>query len=467
MRTANPARLGEVLLLLPRRPQTALVLGEHARWSMMLAHQDVRPAKDCPDLCIGGHGQAKAASRAGAAMVLIQGSDPLLRLRHSGYQVRRYLLVLRADDPGLVVPWGRPGAARRVLSSLLPTPWLARPVSALLQVVAAVLPGRLLLTVGAQGPLVPYVLADAGVEIRAARSAWLRLPQEPRRRKVLGLIAAPGQRVVVKVSSDPDAHIRAERERVALARVPAPLAHLVPRQLAIGEVDGMYYAVETERGGVPLSQYLARAAWHGHRRALRLLDDLAEWLTDLAVRTRSEMGGAGAGNRMRFPRVLVHGDLSSGDNILVDAEALSVLDWETAGDGPPLRDLLPLLTLSLARLRGLVDARAQADYTLAVCRGDDERSPWLFGHVAAHLRALGVPLSAAGALARAAWWAERDLYRQHDLLLQHAGLPPRRWSAAGEVVAGRWAADPALGDYWPALTPRPTARPREAHPCGS
>jgi hypothetical protein len=154
-----------------------------------------------------------------------------------------------------------------------------------------------------------------------------------------------------------------------------------------------------------------------------------------------------------LPGVLVHGDLASGTNVLVEGAEVTVIDWETARHGwPPLLDLLPTLCLGLARARGHTTAEAQAAHALRLSRGEDDDSPLLHALVREHLALLDVPQHHAGRLAALAWGYQSSMRAVHDELVLAAGRVPTPWRSPGELVCEAWLRCPRLGLTWPALT---------------
>jgi hypothetical protein len=202
-------------------------------------------------------------------------------------------------------------------------------------------------------------------------------------------------------------------------------------------------------------------------RGLALLDDLAGWFADLGVATRTAPGTWDArestlplrGENLRLarwrlelggvPGVLVHGDVGTGGNVLVEHGAVGIIDWETARCVElPLTDLLPLLGLGLASARPAAD---RAGYLLRLCAGEERESGWLLARVRSYCSRVDVPLAQAGRLAALAWGYQASMRLVHEELVTAAGEDPSRWTSPAEEVARAWDTHPALGPAWSAL----------------
>jgi hypothetical protein len=307
-------------------------------------------------------------------------------------------------------------------------------------------PGALDVAVAGRGTLVPAPVAALG---SGATMSRLTVPDDARRRATYVVAGRPA--TVLKVARHGGEGGRSAREQTNLAaaiELVGP-AHL-PTPLGHGVLDGREWALESLERGVPLRR--ARRWWRlRHGRAT--LDALGRWLTELAVRSAFPVDGGVA--------VFQHGDLASGENVLVHRRSFVVIDWETATPtGAPLTDLLPTLAIGIARLTPTADPVEQAERVLRVCRGEGWQGAWLHGQVLEHLDRLDLPLGSAGLLAIDAWARLAAMRSQRDELLRAAGLtPPAAEMSLGERVHERWLDDPALGEDWPALatsTPRPT-----------
>jgi aminoglycoside phosphotransferase (APT) family kinase protein len=154
------------------------------------------------------------------------------------------------------------------------------------------------------------------------------------------------------------------------------------------------------------------------------------------------------------PGVLVHGDVGSGLNILVDGPDYAVIDWETSAEGElPLTDVLPLICLRLADQHGHDEPHAVADYVLRLCAGREADSSWLFDLVLRYCARVGVPSSQAGRLAVLSWGHLASMRVVHEELVTAAGDSVTPWVSPADEIAQRWALEPDLGFNWRALVP--------------
>jgi hypothetical protein len=293
--------------------------------------------------------------------------------------------------------------------------------------------------IAGRGSLVPAAVSALGP---GATTSRLTIADDERRRASFVVPGRPPR--LVKLARHPGEAGRTAREQANLASVLELVgpAH-VPSPLGHGVVGGHEWGVESLERGVPLRR--ARRWWRlRHGRAT--LDALGRWLTELAVRSASPVDGGVA--------VFAHGDLASGENVLVHRRSFVVIDWETATPtGSPLADLLPTLALGVARLDAGASAIEQTERALAACRGEGRDGAWLLGHVREHLGRLGLATEGAGRLATDAWAQLASMRSRRDDLLREAGLQPPRTSepSLGERVLERWLDDPELGLAWPAL----------------
>jgi hypothetical protein len=294
--------------------------------------------------------------------------------------------------------------------------------------------------IAGRGSLVPAAVSALGPGATASR---LTIADDERRRASFVVPGRPPR--LVKLARHPGEAGRTAREQANLAAVLALVgpSHL-PSPLGHGVVDGREWGVESLEPGVPLRR--ARRWWRlRHGRAT--VDALGTWLTELAIRSARPVDGRVA--------VFQHGDLASGENVLVHRRWFAVIDWETATpDGAPLADLLPTLALGLILLEPGASPGEQTERVLAAGRGEGRDGAWLHGHVRAQLRGLGLATDAAGRLASDAWAQLAAMPARRDELLRAAGLtpPPVSGPSLGERILERWLEDPALGVDWPVLT---------------
>lgn len=344
---------------------------------------------------------------------------------------------------------GRPGGPRalavRSLRAALPAPRVSVRGArvSVPRVVAAAVPdrpaGRCCLLVGGGGP--------------RRRGAFLVAPDD-----------AGAADLVVKAAVLEAAERGAHEQRV-LGQVHALSPGLGPRGVGHGTAGTWSWSAETLVPGRPLSETVTDVSSSGRARTREVLEQLARALASL---TRASTGpGSGSPVDLRgrhseltplvtglggVPRVLVHGDLATAHNLLVEGSRVTLIDWETARpDGLPLLDLLPVLCLATARAAGRVNLPSQADYVLALCAGTAAESAWLLGLVADYCRRSGVPLEAAGRLAMLTWGHVASMPLVHaELTAAHEGAVDA-WPTPADLVAQRWATRPDLGLEWPAL----------------
>lgn len=400
----------DVLLLLPIRPRSALVATSDPQWERALRHWGIARVHEHGEVAISVSPTTTVAVPGGARR-------PVVRYRA---RVGRNALRL--------VPRRLPGRASVVLRG----PGVRRPA-----VVAAALGG---------GRLRSVLLGD-----------------DPRRRAALVVTTRWRRRVVVKCVRRPGVTRGPDEQAALRTLLDLDVAAPVPVALGAGDHDGISWSVESFAAGTPLSR--ARRSWR-LRHGWAVLDGLAAWLDHLArasasgacvgggsppLRGRASERLGGLVDSIGAPGVLCHGDLASGENLLVRGRRFTVIDWETARIGPPLLDLLPTLCLGAARIAGAHGNDQVASFVVALARGEHRRSPWLFQRVATHLAAVGLPPEAAGPLAAVAWGYQASMRARHDELVVSEGMAPRAWISPAEVIFDRWWEDARLGPDWPAF----------------
>lgn len=459
----------EALLLLPVVPRAACVRRRWLHWSAALqsfgivAYPRGRSAGSGCDLIIAS---ARAALRSEVNQVLVEGRDSGRRLRRAGFRVVTY--VARRGEGGAVqlTPGSpvRPGPVlRRLLVKGGPRRLLVAGVRRLL--------GISYLTVGYRGDVTPAVVAAA---VGSGASASLLSGGGGERRRSTLLVAdsrsAPPH-TVVKVSALVG-RARGLREQQVLLRIQGlkDLAPAAPRPLGEGILGGISWSAESAVAGLPLPSALWRPRDPGP--IVSTLENVAAWFTRLGTVTQTARrwsDGASAlplrGEHRRLevlrntlqgvPGVLVHGDVGTGGNVLLNGGAFSIIDWETAAEGElPLTDLLPLLCNALAGLRGHRGAAAAERFVLSLCAGKETDSAWLLSLVRTYCGELGLPLSQAGRLGALAWGYQASMRLVHQELVAEAGVMPTDWESSADGIASGWLLDPDLGTSWPALTAR-------------
>jgi hypothetical protein len=448
----------DALLLLPALPARAAVFDPVESWSAALDAWGVVAAPGA-----AGEGQALAVgsdsavlAAAGAESVLLIGADTDGRLAAAGYRLAPWRVTRTRHETTALVPVGEAGMARALRAGGS----RRRPRQLAVDLVDRVR-GAGVVTVAARGQTTPLVLRSALQGPQPVRAALLVGSATARRRPVFvvhGATGAPDQ--VLKVGRGDDAAARARREQDVLARLAALAVRDVPDALGAGSVQGLEWSAESAVPGRPLASALTDAS---SAAGLRLLERVAEWLTELSLATLGPRA-PDAGLRLRAPHlgasellaeldrvpgVLVHGDLHG--NVLVDGSAFGVIDWELARcGGLPLHDVLPLLCKGLMAVRR-VPLDGAAALLLPALRGESEDGRWLLAQVHRVLARLGLGTERGGALAGLALasWASKRLV--HDELVLAAGVRPEASASAADVLAPAWLQDPLLGASWPAL----------------
>ena len=405
----------DAVLLLPRVPASAVVGVDPDRWEQGLRRWGVDVVAGVGELAVVG---ARAARSPSAPTLLVVGrlrAGLRRRLEADGYRVASYAVASGTNGSTVV----RPATGWRATVHVADRRD-ARPAA---------------LAASGQGTLDVATFADD-----QRRRAALRTGEV--------VVKVERERVTAARGVDEQAVLVALHDRGAGA--------LVPRPHGAGVVGGVGWSAESVVAGQPLEEC----------RDIDVYDRLGAWLLDLALATRADRADAPGpddllplrGDALALlgslpslagvPSIVVHGDLATGVNVLVDGSTPSVIDWETARwAGLPLADLVPLLCLGSARVEGCRTIDDEAAHVLALCRGRGERSAWLFDHVGRHLDALGVPHELAGTLAALAWASLASMRLVYLELVPGAA----DWRTASDIVATAWSTDPALGPSWPAL----------------
>ena len=315
------------------------------------------------------------------------------------------------------------------------------------------------------GP-VPALVTAAVPGRPGARTALLAGGGGPRRRGVL-IVAPPTGPADLVIKAGPYASTaeRAAGEQVLLRRVAAAAPGLGPKPLGGGSTGPWAWSAETLLPGWPLSEALGDESTAGRRRTAAVLEALSGHLGRLAHATAGRLDPGTVRLRgpctdlapllarlVGVPGVLVHGDLATAHNVLVQGTATALVDWETAAPGGlPLLDLLPLAALATARAAGATSTGAQAAYSLRLCAGKADRSGWFLALIASACGAGGVRLEDAGTVAALAWGHLASMPLVHVELARQAGQEVEPWPTAAQDVAAAWLSHPGLGEAWPAL----------------
>lgn len=455
----------DALLLLPRLPVRAQVLRNAERWSSALAAWQIEAGdargNSGPFLVIGG---VRVTAVSGADLILAAGRDRRGRLRRAGYQTQTY--VAEPADAGAVIlaRVNGGGTCRRGSGNH------ERRTRILRQFVISVIrraSGRRFVTVAHRGTVIPAVVRAAlGAEFGSL--SVIGGGGGPRRRSafLIGDHSGSAPHTVIKVGPS-GSEMRGVREQEVLRGLQAAgLGQNVPRPLGRGNEGPLYWSAESAKAGKPLSDVLVGARrWH---QIAGTLEQLVAWFTCLGISTRIRdntdtvsrlplRGEFEALSTLRrsvlgVPRIVVHGDVGSGFNVLIDGDSFAIIDWETSLDAElPLTDLLPLLCNALAALHGH-STDAAAAYILSLCAGHEAHSEWLLASVRSYCRDVGVPLSACGALAALTWGYQASMRLVHDEQLIQAGEIMASWDSPADRIARGWMEHADLGLEWRALT---------------
>lgn len=458
----------EALLLLPKLPDCALVWEDQARWSTALGllgiaeHEKHPSSKATCCLMIAPAGKAAAS---GVDLVLIDGRDWARHLKRAGYNVQTY--VARRGFAGVVnITSLESGSALRHTLHESSRKGLAK----LLVRGARRLTSRHYVTVGHRGSLTPAAVAA----VTGSTTSHILISGGGGERRRSTFLVAPDRhsvpRTAIKVG--PIAwRERGMREQLVLRRLEEiGLAHQVPRPLGEGAINQLCWSAESAVRGRPLS-YLVYRPQH-RQEVIAALERLAGWFTQLAVTTRTRRDWStfksalplrGEHSRLgvirtslrTVPGVLVHGDVGTGINVLLDGSALGIIDWETATEGElPLTDLLPLICNTLAALNGHENHSSAAEYVLRLCAGREADSAWLLGLLHSYCAQTGVPSDQAGALGALAWGYQASMRLVHDELVIRAGGMAVGWKSPADDIARKWLSYRGLGTTWAALSGR-------------
>jgi aminoglycoside phosphotransferase (APT) family kinase protein len=257
------------------------------------------------------------------------------------------------------------------------------------------------------------------------------------------------------------AYVAAEQEMLARlhSTLPATLAASVPEPLGIASVLGGASSAECYRPGRSI---LARTVGTGASRRTQQadLERAAAWLGALHEATVSEpvnpdrgavdlaglgeefarafgreqreeqlfgrlAAAVGASSGRRVPSVIQHRDFGPW-NVLVDIDGgISVIDWEVAGRGPALVDLIYFVAHWCWLVSGARSGSARIDVLRSLVSGDPGHWSARAGRavIAREVRAIGLAPDAVAALI--AWTFAQQALDRHD-----------RLAAIGDATAG-------------------------------
>ena len=470
--------------LLPRPPETALVLGALEGWREGLSRigVELRAAGDDspPQLAVAPARMASRAIASGARMILLEGATPR-RLRQGPLAARRLLARPGVEQPALLLPLDDPVAAGYAVEhwSVVDRRWKAvRALVARELVRRRRFPNvRDLVTVAGSDRGAPFmvVAASARFDLPADVRPLLALGQgDALSRNVFHLFppGSPLPRWVLKFARMPGYAEPFERDERGLGmatRAGGRVAAHAPTLIGRFEHNGIHASVETAAAGTRLRELLLRPG--PREKKLRLVESVASWIIAVGEETAAEPGaleeerrrlseetvppwrskGASGDLVATLPplaAVLQHNDLGSW-NIVVEKSGFKALDWESAREhGLPLWDLFYFLADALAILDGSTGGGERHLHTVRLFRGDLPSSKLLFDWTRRAVAGASVPPDAVGKIATLCWL-------HHSLSGVGRSVAIASFAAASaqpvhgtERVAAAWLADPALGESW-------------------
>jgi hypothetical protein len=471
--------------VLPHPVTAALVLGPLDEWRAGLRSAGVQvdavgASASAPELVVAPAGLANAAVGIGAPAVLLEG-DARRQLERAGYHVQRILLRPSRVKPSLALSLDHRYATAYAVErwSVLERRWKVfrmRAARALLS--RDLFPLRLasVVTVGTRSVAQPFFVEAARRFQIGAVGGWaLTLGQgDALSRNVFHLFAprSSSPSWVVKfarVAGYSDPFDRDERGLRIADDAGAAEAGRAPRLVGRFEVEGIHASVETAAVGRRLYDILRTRASRAEK--LRIVDAVAEWILQLAERTRTSaselapehrrlrdevlprsahlgVGPVLADRVSALPAVAQHNDLGSW-NIVVAERGFTAVDWESARRfGMPLWDLLYFLADALVLLDGAPPPSERPARTAILFAGDAPSSDFLFAWVRRAVRALELPPEAVGPLATLCWLHHSLSGPSRDeVLTMHT--PSERAAFHGlEAMAEAWLAHSELGVGW-------------------
>lgn len=480
----------EAIVLLPELPSSADVRGRprfEEKWARALSSWGVTSGGPAT---AGANGllvvaRARDAVASGAEVVLVDGRDRARRLTRAGYQVRTYVARRSGQGSVMLTPVQRVRLGRAVRSRACKrergdvfcvrpgrrTTLLARHARTPRQVLIAgvrAATGRHYLTVAHRDVATPALVRSA-VEAGAGGHVTLIAGGGLRRRSTLLVSPENDARPHIAVKVAPASWAdRGLKEQDVLRRLHTTGVEThAPRPLGSGLLGPFAWSAETAASGRPLAEVVASTRHSTNIQSV--LEDLASWFTELGAATRTVRTWSGEdGLALRgehrglsavraalsdVPGVLVHGDVGTGLNVLVDRRSFNVIDWETAAVAElPLTDLLPLACQALALSTGHRSPEDAGHYILELCAGKTPESRWLLSVVDRYCRELQIPPEQVGALASLAWGYQASMRLVHDELIVQEGGVAVPWTTAADSVARNWITYEGLGLSWPALT---------------
>ena len=456
-------RRADARFLLPRPAARAVVLGL-PEWSASLAEAGVEVVgeREGEQLVVAPAGALDAALALRPQQLLLVGGRPSRRLWTAGWSAQAVQSLPDLERPELLVPLGQRAAAayavrrRREPDSASQRARLRAGTELLARGLTA--PGRPGLTTASQEGTRPFLVRAAAEELQLEAGEWFFAFDPWAKRFTRGALHLFGAgraepTWVVKFARVPGLEGLFERDEHGLrlaARTPV-VAPQAPQLVGRIEVDGLHASVETAAVGSRLPALLGSSRPRAER--LAAIEQVADWVVRVGAETRrsgmpEQLAAADDPSLAHVPGVFWHGDLV-GENVIVQDDGFTVLDWESAQEaGPPLWDLFYFLTGSLAALDGLDDESRREEHFARLWRGELPSSETLFRWTRRAVETTGLAPESVGQLATLLWrtYARLD-QQQADRLEQAEGRPREREPATTRLLT-RWLGDPLLGPGW-------------------
>jgi hypothetical protein len=427
-------RRADVRFLLPQPVTRAAVLDGLDEWREGLREGGVEVVgvDDSPDLVVG--------AATGAPMVIVEGAR-----RVAGYVSRAVVPLPGVHAPELLLPVGQRHAVRYATRRWRPET-IRNVVARELLAHGVAPPGRTPVAVAAREAGPPLAIARAGIDAAEWFAAFGTFAHAHSRAALFAFAGGAAEPTwVVKFSRVPGLKHLFDLDEHGLhlaAGAGGVVARAAPRLVSRFELEGgLYGSAETAATGERLGVLLRAATPRAER--LAVVERVASWIVDVGRETaggepdiadiRTRIGG-----RFELPdlpalaSVFVHGDLTA-DNVFVDGDDLTVVDWESANaHGLPLWDLLYFLAEALATLDGARTDDERVEHTVRLFNGELESSAVLDRWV----RAAGVPDHAVEPVATWLWLHQAAVEADH---VERLGLDvtPPMWRLAEQWAVRR------------------------------
>jgi hypothetical protein len=483
----TPRHRADALFALPRLPRTIGIVGSLPGWREDLAELgmetlDGEPGawSPTPDVVVSDSAGLAQSLPTGAAALVVDGDRRVgRRLRRRGLATVQLLPLPVAGSPVAYLDLEHRRAASYGIAEGIVhgERWRMarnRVASELARLGLFPPPRRLVTLAGARAG--PPAFVAAAAELGVARDVgWLMLVSSGSvvRRNAF-LLFPPGAiapRHVIRFARVRDLAQPFERDARAAELVAATggvVAQRAPRFLGRIEVDGYHAALESAATGAKLAVLLRRPI--ARTRKLAVLEAIARWLIDVARQTAAPPAALAA-ERTRLARDVVsywsdrgvgpdlveslapvpatfrHNDVAE-ENVVVDRDRFSVLDWEFAQPvGLPLGDLVYFAVRTLRIADGAFTEQERDRHFVELLSGRAESSPILFRWIRELVEALSIGPEAVGAIVTLDWLDRGKLSvdgRHRAEAVGGSRLAPD----FAERAAHAWLGDPALGSTW-------------------